>query len=146
MRKGTSLTNLTSDRLNDLFPWKATFMEQARRTLDERHRLIGSDEAPRALGAGPICVAHVIPIVGLSGEKEIDIHRVFALLLGQLQREAWKGCRATYNFDGVMLHDGERSEPGPGYVQFFRNSSVESAEIIGTNLKEPSFVVAPTVE
>jgi hypothetical protein len=110
------------------FALSESLPEKVRRFRDERLARIVADETPVAQRPGPKVVLHLLPITALSVSVHYDLtsfeHRQYAL-----PPLAGGGPSFRYNLDGVVTYIPALGGPGSdGYVQLFRNGTLESVE------------------
>jgi hypothetical protein len=133
LRNGTSTTDMTFDQLRSAFDRTASLSESARTFIDRRVDLLVERNVPKLLLNGAIAVAHMVPIVGLSGRQTVNLRALHGSEFPRFSQSDWGGCSRTFNFDGLVIHPGPATDDGRhyGYVLVFRNGAMESVALAG---------------
>ncbi len=102
--------------------------EKARRFRDERLARIVADETPVAQPPGPKVVLHLLPVTAFDPATRYNLGR-FEYRPSDLPPLAGGGPSFRYNLDGVVTYVPPlENSPSHGYVQLFRNGTIESVE------------------
>lgn len=132
MRNGTSITDMSFDQLRGAFDRTATLAERARRFIAERLQLVADSKTTAPLLSGPHWVVHFVPVAGLAGRKAVDLRNIYAQTFTEFLGEDWGGGSRTFNFDGLLIHPGGRTEEGYyAYNHIFRTGALEGAQVGG---------------
>lgn len=137
MRNGTTTSDLTFDQLRMAFDRTASLAEQARKFIALRTEALVARRTPKPLIAGPIRALHFVPISGLAGRQRIDLQALYGNSFTRLLERDWGGGSRVFNLDGLVVYPGGNPDDGHyGYVQAFRNGSVEAASLGGGTFQQ----------
>jgi hypothetical protein len=110
------------------FALSESLPERVRRFRDERLARIIADETPVTLPPCPKVVLHLFPVTTLDPATHYDLTR-FEHRPDDLPPLAGGGIRFRYNLDGIVTYIPPLgNSPCDGYVQLFRNGTIESVE------------------
>lgn len=133
MRRGTHTSALDYDQLRAAFDRTATLNERARKFKDERLKALIDKKAVRSMEDGPICVVHLVPMVSMSGRKNVDPSSLYDrgfLEFSALQRGS---TNRTLNLDGLLVYsDGYPRGNTCSYTQIFRSGAIETVACCGS--------------
>lgn len=114
--------------IRSAFALSESLPERIRRFRDDRLARIIADETPVALGPRPKVVLHLLPLTALGLPAHHDLSR-FEHRRDDLPPLAGGGISFRYNLDGVVTYIPPLdNSPSHGYVQLFRNGTIESVE------------------
>lgn len=113
--------------IRSAFALSETLPEKVRRFREERIARIVADETPVPLAHSSRTVLHILPIASLDPTYLINLGKV-ADPRRRLRPMGASGWSSRYNFDGFVTYDGDMNAPSLGYVQVFRNGTIEAVE------------------
>jgi len=131
LRDGTRNLDMTYDQLRTAFDRSASLAARALAFRDERIARIERNEGFRDFEPGPLMVVHVLPLEGMSGRKVADLSFLYKDFVSFASNQRWGGASRAWNLDGVTVFPPRNSDGHQGYVQAFRNGSLEFVEVIG---------------
>ena len=135
MRNGTHTSDLTYNQLRSAFDRTATLVERARHFINERTENIVAGNTWKPMQAGPLCVAHLVPIAAMDGRTTIDIaalNRDYASFIFS----GWGGASSALNLDGLVVYSPTRDDAQTAYVQVFRSGAFEAVRVGGSQYVE----------
>jgi hypothetical protein len=122
------------DALRIAFRLGETIGERIRGFRLERLARILARDMPANLQPNPMAVLHIVPMGALDPRASYDLSRADQVY-GQLPSLNGSVLTWRYNLEGFVTIDGTDRRAPTGYVQLFRNGSIEAA---GTELFIPS--------
>ena len=135
MRNGTHTSDLTYDQLRSAFDRTATLAERARQFINERTESIFAGKTWKPMQAGPLCVAHLVPIAAMSGRTTIDIAALNSDYTSFIF-SGWGSASSALNLDGLVVYSPTRDDTQTAYVQVFRSGAFEAVRIGGRQAAE----------
>lgn len=133
LRSGTHISKMRYDQLKNAFDRTATLAERSNGFRRERLEAIKLGQTPKPVIAGPLCVAHIIPLVSFTGRQPIDVVGLNSNPNAISFRE-WGNTTWSLNLDGLVTHGIDKSTPGTyGYNQIYRTGCTESVFLGGVS-------------
>jgi hypothetical protein len=125
LRSGSHTSNMSYDQLKTAFDHTASLAERAKSFRRERLDAIHSGQTPRPVIAGPLCVAHVIPLISLTGRQAINVASLSRDTANRylMAFDSWHHDQCTLNLDGIVNYC---SSGNLGYNQIYRTGCTES--------------------
>ena len=116
--------------------------ERIRMFRTDRLARIGAAETPVHLASTRLICVHSAPFMAFSGTGQVDLTCAVnrTELLEPLYAGGWSA--PTFNIDGLYTHSAVHHESSTGYLQIFRNGTVEAvdAQLIPSQLPYPDGV------
>jgi hypothetical protein len=133
LRSGTHTSDMSYSQLKNAFDRTATLAERAKRFRRDRLDAIQQGETPKPVTPGPLCVAHVIPLVSLTGRQSIDVVGL-SRNPGSIFFSDWGHGTCTLNLDGIVAHSviNKAAPDTYGYNQIYRTGGAESVFCAGS--------------
>lgn len=128
-RNSTGKYALDVPELRALFVLSETTADRIRAFRADRLALIGAGETPILLPNGPKTVLHIVPINAFAPGVNLDVS-VLENDISVLRPLTASGeLNYRHNFDGFVTFSNRRdSEEAIGYLQIFRNGSIEAVD------------------
>jgi hypothetical protein len=142
LRDGTRNTDMTYDQLRAAFDRTATLAARAISFRDERVARIERGDGFRDVEAGPLMVVHVLPMEGMSGRKVANLALLYNSFATMITNSRWGGASRAYNLDGITIFPARNRDGHQGYVQAFRNGTLEFVELIGREYEGQKWIAS----
>lgn len=116
---------LDIEELRNIFLLKESAIEKAERFKVNRLLKIKSSDFPFEFNDQKIIAIHIIPVMSLSGQINLNI-KLFDNEISKLFPIEVTGHNPIYNYDGKMNYLRNNENKMSAYVQIFRNGIIES--------------------
>ena len=133
IRNGTSISDMSFDQIRGAFDRTATLADRANKFIGDRlDQITARRTSTPILGDGPIWAIHVVPISGIGGRVQVDLHDLHSRTFVNFLGDDWGGGSRRFNFDGLAIHPGGNNAEGYyAYAHVFRNGAIEYASLGG---------------
>jgi hypothetical protein len=136
-RRGAQNMPLDTAELRAAFVAGQAGAERIRRFRNDRIAKIIADETPVLVDAADRLVVHLVPLAVRAGEVGLDVTQ----LKGVQPPKVHRSFGPRFNIDGVAIVADEHEGRSGGYVQFFRDGSLEIVEYAGAAMRQGEFYI-----
>lgn len=131
VRNHTHVSEMSYSQIEDTFLFKNKLGTRLDEQWAEWRHLAETDQMFRPLVEGARLFIGLIPISAIERRQQIDLEAIYDPSTVLMNGSRWGGCSKSFNFEGLAVYSGYRSEKLEHLAQISRYGEIIFSESIG---------------